>query len=56
VLRDYPELREVGRVTLLESFRCVRLVLWDEVQRRLVSFGEIQASGRGAKADIEVVR
>ncbi|MGA8798303.1 MAG: fatty acid desaturase, partial [Pseudolabrys sp.] len=56
VLRDYPELREVGRVTLLEIFRCVRLVLWDEVQRRLVSFGEIQASGRGAKADIEVVR
>jgi omega-6 fatty acid desaturase (delta-12 desaturase) len=56
VLRDYPELREVGRVTLLESFRCVRLVLWDEVQRRLVSFGEIQASGSGAKADIEVVR
>jgi omega-6 fatty acid desaturase (delta-12 desaturase) len=48
VLREHPELREVGRVTLLESFRCVRLVLWDEVQRRLVSFREIQASGRGA--------
>jgi omega-6 fatty acid desaturase (delta-12 desaturase) len=40
VLRDYPELRNVGRVTLLGSFRCVRLVLWDETQRRLVSFRE----------------
>jgi acyl-lipid omega-6 desaturase (Delta-12 desaturase) len=40
VLRDHPELRDIGRVTLLESFRCVRLVLWDEAQRRLVSFRE----------------
>lgn len=38
VLRDHPELRAVGRVTLLESFRCVRLTLWDEKQRCLVSF------------------
>lgn len=40
VLRDYPELRDVGRITLLQSFQCVRLVLWDEAQRRLVSFRE----------------
>ena len=38
VLHDYPELRDIGRVTLLDSFRCVRLALWDETQRRLVSF------------------
>jgi omega-6 fatty acid desaturase (delta-12 desaturase) len=44
VLRDHPELRDVGRVTLLESFRCVRLVLWDEAQGRLVSFREVRAS------------
>lgn len=43
VLREYPELREVGRVTLMQSFRCVRLVLWDEAQRRLVSFREVNA-------------
>jgi acyl-lipid omega-6 desaturase (Delta-12 desaturase) len=43
VLRDHPELREVGHITLLQSFRCVRLVLWDEAQRRLVSFREIRA-------------
>jgi omega-6 fatty acid desaturase (delta-12 desaturase) len=40
VLRDHPELRGVSRLTLLQSFRCVRLVLWDETQRRLVSFRE----------------
>jgi omega-6 fatty acid desaturase (delta-12 desaturase) len=43
VLRDYPEFREAGRVTLLQSFRCVRLALWDEAQRRLVTFREISA-------------
>jgi acyl-lipid omega-6 desaturase (Delta-12 desaturase) len=43
VLHDHPELRDVGRITLLQSFQCVRLVLWDEAQRRLVSFREIRA-------------
>lgn len=43
VLRDHPELRELGHITLLQSFWCVRLVLWDEAQRRLVSFREIRA-------------
>ena len=45
VLRDHPELRAVGRLTLLGSLRCVRLVLWDETQRRLVSFREARAAG-----------
>ena len=40
VLRDHPELRDVGRLTLLQSFGCLRLALWDESQRRLVSFRE----------------
>lgn len=43
VLRDYPELRDVGRITLLQSLGCVRLVLWDEETRRLVSFRELRA-------------
>jgi omega-6 fatty acid desaturase (delta-12 desaturase) len=42
VLRDHPELQDVGRLTLWQSFRCVRLVLWDETQRRLVSFREMR--------------
>lgn len=40
-LRDHPELRSVSRLTMLQSFRCVRLVLWDEGRRRLISFREI---------------
>jgi len=36
------KLRNVGRLTLLQSFGCVRLVLWDETQRRLVSFRELR--------------
>lgn len=46
VLRDHPELRDIGRLTLLESFRCVRLVLWDPSSRRLVSFREMRAQRR----------
>jgi acyl-lipid omega-6 desaturase (Delta-12 desaturase) len=42
VLKDHPELSEVGRLTLLKSFACVRLTLWDEQRRRLVSFREMR--------------
>jgi omega-6 fatty acid desaturase (delta-12 desaturase) len=37
-LRDHPELRGISRVTLMQSFRCVKLALWCEARRRLVSF------------------
>jgi acyl-lipid omega-6 desaturase (Delta-12 desaturase) len=40
VLRDNPHLAAIGRLTLGQSFRCVRLTLWDEGQQRLVSFRE----------------
>lgn len=43
VLRDHPELAAIGRVTLLESLRGVRLVLWDEQAGRLISFREARA-------------
>lgn len=43
VVRDYPELADTGRITILESLRCVKLVLWDEQKRRLVSFREAMA-------------
>jgi len=41
-LRDHPELRDVSRLTMLESFNCVRLSLWDEGERRLISFREMR--------------
>ncbi|MFZ5670470.1 MAG: fatty acid desaturase [Pseudomonadota bacterium] len=42
VLKDHPELREVSRVGLLESFRTVSLALWDEGGRRLISFRQLR--------------
>ena len=44
VLRENPELAAIGQLTLIESFRCVRLVLWDEGRRRLISFREMRRS------------
>ena len=44
VLRDHPELRDIGRLTLRESLRCVPLALWDEERNRLVSFREAAAA------------
>jgi omega-6 fatty acid desaturase (delta-12 desaturase) len=38
VLRDHKELVECSRMTLLQSFKCASLDLWDEKSRRLVSF------------------
>jgi omega-6 fatty acid desaturase (delta-12 desaturase) len=41
VLRDHPSLAAVGRLTLFQSFRCVRWSLWDERGRRLISFDKM---------------
>ena len=43
-LHEHPELRSVSRLTLMESFRCLRLALWDEDKRRLVGFREARAA------------
>jgi omega-6 fatty acid desaturase (delta-12 desaturase) len=38
VLKDNPELTQIGRLTLLDSFKTVNLALWDENHRQLISF------------------
>jgi len=38
ILADHPQLKSVSRITLWQSFRCVNLHLWDEANRRLISF------------------
>jgi omega-6 fatty acid desaturase (delta-12 desaturase) len=43
VMRDFPELAEIRRVTFLQSLVCLRLRLWDEGQQKLVSFAEARA-------------
>jgi omega-6 fatty acid desaturase (delta-12 desaturase) len=42
VLRDHPELGTVSRLTLWESIKCVRLTLWDEGRKKLISFSELR--------------
>lgn len=49
-LCDHPELRGISRLTLLESFRCVRLRLWDESQRRLVTFRAVRRAAHTEQA------
>ncbi|HTH97628.1 MAG TPA: fatty acid desaturase, partial [Stellaceae bacterium] len=46
VLREHAALREVGRLTLVGSLRCVPLALWDEERRRLVSFRHVGKAER----------
>jgi omega-6 fatty acid desaturase (delta-12 desaturase) len=53
VLRDHPNLDDIGRLTLLQSIRCVRLVLWDEGRRRLVSFREMRSNCARLEGDAE---
>lgn len=40
VIRDHEALAKARAITLRESLHCARLHLWDEGQRRLVSFAE----------------
>jgi len=44
VLRDYPSLRGLNRVNLVQSLGCPRLALWDEARQRLVSFKDVGAN------------
>ncbi|NDW07582.1 fatty acid desaturase [Jiella sp. 40Bstr34] len=50
VLDAHPELRDLGRITLWQSLRCVKLVLWDETGKRLVSFKQARALQGAAPA------
>lgn len=43
VLRDFPELKEIGRITVRDSLRCVKLALWDEERNQMISFREAHA-------------
>ncbi len=48
VLRNHPELAQMGRITLRQSLRCVKLVLWDEQSRKLISFRQAAGIPRAA--------
>mgnify|MGYP000987488802 FL=1 len=48
VMKDHPELADVGRVRLWQSFSFARLALWDEASRRLISFRQLKTADRAA--------
>lgn len=53
VLRNHPELVDIGRITLWQSLGCVRLVLWDEKTGKLVSFKDAaKDAGKGASSAV----
>jgi acyl-lipid omega-6 desaturase (Delta-12 desaturase) len=56
VLHDHPELKDVGRITLLQSVGCVRLVLWDEARRRMISFRQLRDAGRERRSVVHHFR
>lgn len=43
VLKDQPELAELNRMTIRESFGTLHLNLWDEKTRKLLSFAQVRA-------------
>jgi acyl-lipid omega-6 desaturase (Delta-12 desaturase) len=43
VLKAYPEFTKIGRMTFMDSIRCVRLTLWCETEKRMISFREQRA-------------
>jgi len=38
VLKEFPELKDIERLTFFQSLKSVRLTLWDEQSKRLISF------------------
>ncbi len=38
ILKAHPELKNVGRLTLWQSFKCVKLALWCERTKQMISF------------------
>jgi omega-6 fatty acid desaturase (delta-12 desaturase) len=52
ILRNYPELKGVNRITLKQSLALIRVTLWDENQRRLVTFRQARQRSTTASAAV----
>jgi len=50
VLKDHPELKNISRITLWQSFKFARLKLWCEAQQKLVTFREARVLRRARVA------
>lgn len=42
VLKDYPHLKNVRRITISSSLLSIKCSLWDEKQKKMVSFSEVK--------------
>ena len=45
VLKEFPELKDIQRLTFIQSLKSVRLTLWDEKTKRLISFKDAVQPG-----------
>jgi len=48
-LARYPELKQVNRVTLWQSLKCIPLSLWDEESSKLISFRAMKRQSKSAE-------
>lgn len=44
VLHEHPALEKMNRLSVRESFACVKLQLWDEKERKLLSYAQMKAA------------
>lgn len=51
-LADNAELRNIGRITLRDSLKCLQLALWDEQTSRLVRFSALATSAIETRSDL----
>jgi omega-6 fatty acid desaturase (delta-12 desaturase) len=50
VMKDFPELKDMNRFTFWQSLACVKLTLWDEKARELISFRDARNRPAAAAA------
>ena len=43
ILKEFPELKQIGRMNFIESLKCARLALYDEAKGRMMSFKDLKA-------------
>ena len=55
IVKDHPELKEIGRLTVWDSIKCIPLTLWDEGKKEMISFRQHRKQLAAAKLVSEPV-
>lgn len=53
VIKDHLALENASKLTVSESIKCLRLVLWDEKEQRLISFRQLRDQ-LGCRRDFKI--